>query len=221
MFSFIFLDGRQTRGMEHARCPACLQHPNETHGVAQPCPRGFAPVLTGAIWAAAAELLPAVRQLADRYNAQGTRRRFTGKERRRRCRRFTAARSRLSKLATPSMRTLRRSWTRETSPPLLYRALFAPAGTAHCKYISLHLSYRQPGVQPSPSLSEIVLDFGTCEVMNNMQYVIWRYDSPAMGVRGGAHLRGADRRLSLSPCSSGCATLDEAYGLGRGVGRGG
>ena len=50
------------------------------------------------------------------------------------------------------------------------------------KYISLHLSYRQPGVQPSPSLSEIVLDFGTCEVMNNMQYVIWRYDSPAMGV---------------------------------------
>ena len=56
--------------MEHARCPACLQHPNETHGVAQPCPRGFAPVLTGAIWAAAAELLPAVRQLADRYNAQ-------------------------------------------------------------------------------------------------------------------------------------------------------
>ena len=62
--------GRPTRGMEHARCPACLQHPNETHGVAQPCPRGFAPVLTGAIWAAAAELLPAVRQLADRYNAQ-------------------------------------------------------------------------------------------------------------------------------------------------------
>ena len=50
------------------------------------------------------------------------------------------------------------------------------------KYISLHLSYRRPGVQPSPSLSEIVLDFGTCEVMNNMQYVIWRYDSPAMGV---------------------------------------
>ena len=113
--------GRPTRGMEHARCPACLQHPNETHGVAQPCPRGFAPVLTGAIWAAAAELLPAVRQLADRYNAQGTRRRFTGKERRRRCRRFTAARSRLSKLATPSMRTSRRSWTRETSPPLSYR----------------------------------------------------------------------------------------------------
>jgi len=51
------------------RCPACLQHPNEAHGVAQPCPRGFAPVLTGAIWAAAAELLPAVRQLADRYDA--------------------------------------------------------------------------------------------------------------------------------------------------------
>ena len=50
------------------------------------------------------------------------------------------------------------------------------------KYISLHLSYRRPGVQPLPSLSEIVLDFGTCEVMNNMQYVIWRYDSPAMGV---------------------------------------
>ena len=65
--------------MEHARCPACLQHPNEAHGVAQPCPRGFAPVLTGAIWAAAAELLPAVRQLADRYDAQGTRRRSTGK----------------------------------------------------------------------------------------------------------------------------------------------
>ena len=64
--------GRPTRGMEHARCPACLQHPNETHGVAQPCPRGFAPVLTGAIWAAAAELLPAVRQLADRYNAHGS-----------------------------------------------------------------------------------------------------------------------------------------------------
>ena len=62
-----------------SRCPACLQHPNEAHGVAQPCPRGFAPVLTGAIWAAAAELLPAVRQLADRYDAQGTRRRSTGK----------------------------------------------------------------------------------------------------------------------------------------------
>ena len=125
--------------MEHARCPACLQHPNETHGVAQPCPRGFAPVLTGAIWAAAAELLPAVRQLADRYNAQGTRRRFTGKERRRRCRRFTAARSRLLKLATLSMRTSRRSWTRETSPPLLYRgtvrdkqSLSVRAGT-HCQ----------------------------------------------------------------------------------------
>ena len=116
------------RGMEHARCPACLQHPNETHGVAQPCPRGFAPVLTGAIWAAAAELLPAVRQLADRYNAQGTRRRFTGKERRRRCRRFTAARSRLSKLATPSMRTSRRSWTRETSPPLSYRGTVRAGG---------------------------------------------------------------------------------------------
>ena len=40
------------------------------------------------------------------------------------------------------------------------------------KYISLHPSYRRPGVQPSPSLSEIILDFGTCEVMNNMQYVI-------------------------------------------------
>ena len=65
---------------------------------------------------------------------------------------------------------------------LLFRtgALFTPEGTA--KYISLHLSYRRPGVQPLPSLSEIVLDFGTCEVMNNMQYVIWRYDSPAMGV---------------------------------------
>ena len=112
------------RGMEHARCPACLQHPNEAHGVAQPCPRGFAPVLTGAIWAAAAELLPAVRQLADRYNAQGTRRRFTGKERRRRCRRFTAVRSRLSSW-------LHRPWTRETSPPLSSRALFAPEGTVH------------------------------------------------------------------------------------------
>ena len=53
----------------HVSCKACLQHPNEAHGVAQPCPRGFAPVLTGAIWAAAAELLPAVRQLADRYDA--------------------------------------------------------------------------------------------------------------------------------------------------------
>ena len=157
------------RGMEHARCPACLQHPNETHGVAQPCPRGFAPVLTGAIWAAAAELLPAVRQLADRYNAQGTRRRFTGKERRRRCRRFTAARSRLSSW-------LHRPWTRETSPPLSSRALFAPEGTVKApytaKYISLHPSYRRPGVQLSPSLSEFILDFGTCEVMNNMQYVI-------------------------------------------------
>ena len=40
------------------------------------------------------------------------------------------------------------------------------------KYISLHLSYRRPGVQLSPSLSEFILDFGTCEVMNNMQYVI-------------------------------------------------
>ena len=50
------------------------------------------------------------------------------------------------------------------------------------KYISLHLSYRRPGVQPLPSLSEIVLDFGTCEVMNNRKYVIWRYDSPAVDV---------------------------------------
>ena len=162
--------------MEHARCPACLQHPNETHGVAQPCPRGFAPVLTGAIWAAAAELLPAVRQLADRYNAQGTRRRFTGKERRRRCRRFTAARSRLLKLATPSR-----------CAHIVIEALVDEGDVAssfvpgHCsrrkaprtaKYISLHLSYRRPGVQPSPSLSEFILDFGTCEVMNNMQYVI-------------------------------------------------
>ena len=58
------------------------------------------------------------------------------------------------------------------------RLLFRPG---HCsrrkapytaKYISLHLSYRRPGVQPSPSLSEFILDFGTCEVMNNMQYVI-------------------------------------------------
>ena len=38
--------------------------------------------------------------------------------------------------------------------------------------LALHPSYRRPGVQPSPSLSEIILDFGTCEVMNNMQYVI-------------------------------------------------
>ena len=50
------------------------------------------------------------------------------------------------------------------------------------KYISLHLSYRRPGLQPLPSLSEIVLDFGTCEVMNNRQYVIWRYDGPAVDV---------------------------------------
>ena len=58
------------------------------------------------------------------------------------------------------------------------RLLFRPG---HCsrrkapytaKYISLHLSYRRPGVQLSPSLSEFILDFGTCEVMNNMQYVI-------------------------------------------------
>ena len=58
------------------------------------------------------------------------------------------------------------------------RLLFRPG---HCsrrkapytaKYINLHPSYRRPGVQPSPSLSEIILDFGTCEVMNNMQYVI-------------------------------------------------
>ena len=161
--------------MERARCPACLQHPNETHGVAQPCPRGFAPVLTGAIWAAAAELLPAVRQLADRYNAQGTRRDSLERNE------GTAV---------------------GDSPPLVpvsqagytvhgrgrRRLLFRPG---HCsrrkapytaKYINLHPSYRRPGVQPSPSLSEIILDFGTCEVMNNMQYVIWRYDSPAMGV---------------------------------------
>ena len=59
------------------------------------------------------------------------------------------------------------------------RLLFRPG---HCsrrkapytaKYINLHPSYRRPGVQPSPSLSEIILDFGTCEVMNNMQYVIY------------------------------------------------
>ena len=30
--------------------------------------------------------------------------------------------------------------------------------------------------------SEIVLDVGTCEVMNNRQCVIWRYDSPAVDV---------------------------------------
>ena len=47
------------------------------------------------------------------------------------------------------------------------------------KYISLHLSYRRPGVQPPPV---IVLDVGTCEVMNNRQCVIWRYDSPAVDV---------------------------------------
>ena len=92
MFSFSFLRQRNrrfrrapdavwsTRARARSRCPACLQHPNEAHGVAQPCPRGFAPVLTGAIWAAAAELLPAVRQRADRYDAQGTRRQSTGKE---------------------------------------------------------------------------------------------------------------------------------------------
>ena len=52
--------------------------------------------------------------------------RFTGKERRRRRRRFTAARSRLSSW-------LHRPWTRETSPPLSSRALFAPEGTVHCE----------------------------------------------------------------------------------------
>ena len=153
------------RGLEHARCPACLQHPNETHGVAQPCPRGFAPVLTGAIWAAAAELLPAVRQLADRYNAQGTRRRFTGKERRRRI-----------GDSPPFVPVSQAGYTVHGRGRR--RLLFRPG---HCsrrkapytaKYISLHPSYRRPGVQLSPSLSEFILDFGTCEVMNNMQYVI-------------------------------------------------
>ena len=174
LFSFIFLDGRLTRGMEHARarsrCPACLQHPNEAHGVAQPCPRGFAPVLTGAIWAAAAELLPAVRQRADRYDAQGTRRQSTGKE----------TKAPLSAIHRRSFPSLKAGYTVDA----LIEALVDEGDVAssfvpgHCsrrkaprtaKYISLHLSYRRPGVQPSPSLSEIVLDFGTCEVMNNMQ----------------------------------------------------
>jgi len=47
------------------------------------------------------------------------------------------------------------------------------------KYISLHLSYRR---RECSRHSEIVLDFGTCEVMNNRQYVIWRYDGPAVDV---------------------------------------
>ena len=151
--------------MEHARCPACLQHPNETHGVAQPCPRGFAPVLTGAIWAAAAELLPAVRQLADRYNAQGTRR-------------DSLERNEGAAVgdSPPFVPVSQAGYTVHGRGRR--RLLFRPG---HCsrrkalytaKYINLHPSYRRPGVQPSPSLSEIILDFGTCEVMNNMQYVI-------------------------------------------------
>ena len=165
-----------------ARALACLQHPNEAHGVAQPCPRGFAPVLTGAIWAAAAELLPAVRQLADRYDAQGTRRRSTGK----------GTKAPLSAIHRRSFPSLKAGYTVDAHIEALVdegdvASSFVPG---HCsrrkaprtaKYISLHLSYRRPGVQPSPSLGEIVLDFGTCEVMNNMQYIIWRYDSPAMG----------------------------------------
>ena len=51
------------------------------------------------------------------------------------------------------------------------------------KYISLHLSYRRPGVQPPP-------------------------------VRLSSTL--APAKLSLSPCASGCTTLDEASGLGQG-----
>ena len=40
------------------------------------------------------------------------------------------------KLVTPSMRTSRRSWTRETSPPLSSRGtvlLFTPEGPVHCQ----------------------------------------------------------------------------------------
>ena len=80
------------------------------------------------------------------------------------------------------MRTSRRSDERDVASSFVPGHCSRRKAPRTAKYISLHLSYRRPGVQPLPSLSEIVLDFGTCEVMNNMQYVIWRYDSPAMGI---------------------------------------
>ena len=81
------------------------------------------------------------------------------------------------------MRTSRRSGERDVASSFVpghcsrrkapYLALYT------AKYISLHLSYRR---RECSRHSEIVLDFGTCEVMNNRQYVIWRYDSPAVDV---------------------------------------
>ena len=50
------------------------------------------------------------------------------------------------------------------------------------------------------------------------------YDSPAMGVLDADEAElicAAQIDNFLSPCASGCTTVDEAYGLGRGVGRGG
>ena len=139
------------RARARSRCPACLQHPNEAHGVAQPCPRGFAPVLTGAIWAAAAELLPAVRQRADRYDAQGTRRQSTGKE----------TKAPLSAIHRRSFPSLKAGYTVDAHIEALVdegdvASSFVPGHCSRRKaprtatYISLHLSYRRPGVQPPP-----------------------------------------------------------------------
>ena len=56
--------------------------------------------------------------------------------------------------------------------------------------------------------------------MNNRQYVIWRYDSPAVDVLDAdeAELIYAAQIADFlsSPCASGCTTLDEASGLGQG-----
>ena len=76
------------------------------------------------------------------------------------------------------MRTSRR--TRETSPPLSSR------GTVHAgrprTLPSTLPSSLLPPAGSAAATSEIVLDVGTCEVMNNRQCVIWRYDSPAVDV---------------------------------------
>ena len=65
---------------------------------------------------------------------------------------------------------------------LLFRpgALFTPEGPVHCQ---VHQpSSLLPPAGSAAATSEIVLDVGTCEVMNNRQCVIWRYDSPAVDV---------------------------------------
>ena len=112
-----------------------------------------------------------MRQRADRYDAQGTRRQSTGKETK------APLSSAIHRRSFPSLKA---GYTVDAHIEALVdegdvASSFVPGHCSRRKaprtatYISLHLSYRRPGVQPSPSLSDIVLDFGTCEVMNNMQ----------------------------------------------------